>query len=1048
MPRPAQPQLCLGHANKSNFHSFYGFRTVDSWTATGRTLGGPFFHPFGLALGTLGCSLNQCDFFRNTGAGPVEVRVEVRILTLSVSAKAVTDSSAEPGSRLDHGTLLDRHRLASSRGSCMPKRPSRTADHDLVRDLSHLRDEEGLTLARIERTPALLQVCGEGADRANHAREQVINALGSMQDSDGGRALKYMYNLSGKHAKNQIDRRKAYAKSINKSFDTVMTLECDAIYELAIRLLGGYYQRGGARNQTSEPIPMPEYAVCSVHVACIIRDRRLIETLQKWTILPLRDAATRFEYHAAPGVKLRDVCNARAESISENDGKYAIIFARPLQRGRSYTFSFRQIVERNWSEELPATNYYRRQFDEPVLRYWVGVRFIGEQPAAVWSFTDVPSDRVPKNARKGKGVLKTDTGYEAVEFVDLYRYESGVAWSWREPRTAFIMVAVGMFVAATLNLPALVGMTGETAGAVSILLFLLLAAAGIRLTFKYFAVRNRRWFKSSHHYNEILQVPPQAAIRLRSAPFTKTVTPRQSAVLTTSILKPRQYRQRVVETHTLGRRTVSQRVTIEAQLPPDEAFDAAVPVTDQDITHASAAIARSTSNVGGTKSGSSNDGTVAVQAGGDGGRDSQPLYFPVLVPKKSNLQDNFRLFDKDGAALPCLSYREYLQLTAVVLRMILAVAFDLNDPLVRSQVLAAELKALRLILSRRTAAGEAPSMLVDDDWYRALTKLEPRDKQAWKSVLGLVRRLSSNYAIVAVVQPDSHGRIWLSYERTLIPDLRLARRDRFAVLVGARPVDLSIAVTTASTCQSYHLHVIGTEDVFLGRQYLVDSSRTLEGFAAGEIVPPHYRFRRRLGQPHAHFYTRFFPEPAEVDFDGLKRHETPQVRLKYFETPPGSLLRAAVSAVACVLLVSLVGVVSSRSLDPGTDAAAVLLVFPALAAAWLGFESPSRGLLEGTIATRLSLITTVAISLSASGLFMAHKALTKVDAGAADEVVYNWWRLPPKWSILWIHDISWIALTLFALANAIVILYFYVSRTAYFAYLAGRQDGSDLQQHG
>jgi hypothetical protein len=751
------------------------------------------------------------------------------------------------------------------------------------------------------------------------------------------------------------------------------------------------------------------------------------------------------------------VCDATA--ISSEDGKYKITFPRTLPRGRAYKFSFREVAERNWSEELPATSEYRRNFEGPVLRYWVGVRFIGEQPANVWSFSDLPADHKPKPGRKDNVVPGTDTGYAPVEFVDLRRNDWGIAWSWREPRKSFIFTAIAMFMAATLNLPMLVGMADEAAAMVSILMFLLFVMAGSRLTFKYFADRNRRRFKSSHHYIDLLQVPPRMANQLRSAPFTKAVTPRQSAVFITSILQPRQYRQRVVETHTLGRRTVRQHVTIEAQLRRTEGLKS-IPIAagrklKQVTTHSGSpaslpqadVVSRPVAEWSASSSTPHNaDGTTA-----------EPLYFAVLMPKKSNLQDNFRLFGHDGAAVPCLSYSEYLQLAAAVLRLLLAVAFNLDDSSVRRRVLSAELRALQLILSRRTATGEAPNMPTGTDWYRELQDLEPEpdtnERVAWDSALDLVKTLTSNYAIVAILTPDSHDRLWVGYERTLIPDLRLGKRTRFAVLVGARPVELSISVKTASTCQSYHLHVHGTEDVFLGKQYLVDSSRTLEKSTrtlettAGRTVPPHYRFRRRLGQPHAHFYARFFPEPAEVDSDGLKRHEAPQVRLKYLETPPGSLLRAAVSAVACVLLVGLVGIVSSRSLDPGTDAPTVLLVFPALAAAWLGFESPSRGLLEGTMVTRLSLIFTVAISLAASGLYMAHKALTP-NTGEGVNTEYSWWRLPREWSILWIHDISWIVLTLFALMNAIVAIYFYVSRTAQFTYLAGRQDGSDLQQHG
>lgn len=924
--------------------------------------------------------------------------------TRSKSADAATGSPEEYALQLDQGASP----LVSAgvdQGRSMPRATHQATGHNLVRELSHLRNDDGMTLTQVRRAPALLDICGQTVETA---RETVVETL-QVMNCAGGQALLHMYNVDGTGDKDYVTRRNAYVRKIGIDSDTLLKLEINAIDELALRLL---HKRYG--NQASATSIADKYLVSSIHVACIIRGGRVVETLQEWKVIPVVDNAQEFIYWGTQGTKLRDLHNGEVQQPVQGGSRlqHKIRFPKPLTRGREYRFSFREIVSWDGADRPPRDRHYQHLFDDPVLRYRVGVRFLGEQPVKVWSYTCAVGDHTPGPPTPETIIQKSDTGYDSVEF-DQYNRISGVAWSWREPRPGYLVAGILVLAAATFNWPVLLGQTGKMVDVGSVLVFVLLLSIGLPLVYKYFFAWNRRRFKASHHYNQLIQVPERAVVGLqRPSAKRPGVTALQSAVFTTSILKPRQLRQRVSETYDLGRRTLRQRVTIEANVPSN-----LLPSTTEHSSKIEELL--------------------------------PSAYFAVLVPKKSKFHDDFSLYRADGTSLTVMSYREYLQLVASVLHLSLATAFDLQDRETRGKVEKAKFKALQLIMSRRTVNGIAPNLTEAESWWEGLAApTELHARHAWESVLALVQLLTFHYAIVAVVEPDREGRFWLRYERTLVPDLKLGTRDKFAVLLGARPVELSISIRSACTTQSYHLHVNGPEDSYLGKQYLADSSATLESTARDyEVVPPHYRFRRRLGQPHAHFYARFFPEPAIAGDDGAKRRENPQVRVKYYETPPGSLLRAAVSAVACVLLVAIVGAVSSRNLDPGTDAAAVLLVFPALVAAWLGFDSPSRGLLEGTVASRLSLLATVVISISASGLYMAHKALTKIRIGDV-ETTYDWWKVPPRWSILWIYDVSWMAITAAAVVNTVIILYFYLSRTAHFAYLASRQDGSEVQQHG
>jgi hypothetical protein len=261
------------------------------------------------------------------------------------------------------------------------------------------------------------------------------------------------------------------------------------------------------------------------------------------------------------------------------------------------------------------------------------------------------------------------------------------------------------------------------------------------------------------------------------------------------------------------------------------------------------------------------------------------------------------------------------------------------------------------------------------------------------------------------------------------------------MLLGARPVDISIPLENACTSQSYHLIVDGQEGVFVGHQSskgLVEycdahakRNRKLwrDGKSAEPIPPPYFRFRRRAGQRYSHFYTRFFPEP-DVDVEGGGK--LPSVRFRFFEVPPGSVFRATIASVAATVLIWLIAFVSSRTRtqDPGTDVPAFLLVVPAIAAAWLGFDTDHKRLLEGTLAARLSLALTALCSIAASGLFMIFKA----------KLHYFEWPNPFHMEILGNTSRSWTVLTLISALNTLVTGYLYCMRAWEFAHLSSRED--------
>lgn len=544
----------------------------------------------------------------------------------------------------------------------------------------------------------------------------------------------------------------------------------------------------------------------------------------------------------------------------------------------------------------------------------------------------------------------------------------------------------------------------------------------------------------------------------------------QAKAFTFSVIYPADVRQRITERYEPSQRTLKQRVTIDAQLP---GWIVRQLVTGERQDHATEA----TRGVG-------NEQGMTVGATRRSDAPAQPtVLFPVLIPRKGEMVDNLHVLAADESTLPVLSYRQYLQLVARVLRTLLTIAYggSLNQQS-QATVFQAEHDALRGVIRRargniKDDTGSQGIAMLGDEGARPLSNHAARGLAA-----KLVKKLTSHYAIVAAVPCPADGRLVITYERLITPTLELAPRPRWTrrgdsdqparlggtlkwfkarlrLLFGARPVDISVALDNAWTTQSYHLVLDGQEGVFVGSQesrnlikYLMvhwdrikrRRHETIQNWARqsqlGETLetppPPYYRFRRRAGQRYAHFYTRFFPEPVENLVDG---ETVPKVRFRFYEVPPGSVFRAAVTAVASALLVWLIGFVTSRKPDPGTDVPAFLLVFPAIAAAWLGFEGQTRRLLEGTLASRLSLLTTVLTSIAASGLFMIYKS----------GLPYLHWSNPFDMRIVGIESLSWTVLVLVAVLNACFVTFAYLGRTSEFILLSGRMDTfGGVVEHG
>lgn len=472
--------------------------------------------------------------------------------------------------------------------------------------------------------------------------------------------------------------------------------------------------------------------------------------------------------------------------------------------------------------------------------------------------------------------------------------------------------------------------------------------------------------------------------------------PDELLIFAGAVAIPSEFRQRVADTYTPSRRTLHQTVSIECQIPKQYLEEGLAP-----------------------------------------DRQGRPIYFPLLIPRKGQFADSFNATASNGSSLSILSYSEYLQLVACTLRLLLLTAYTckrVSD--LPEVVIQAESVALRKIVERAVPAVDARVEGRSFNPISVLVRIETERRPALLLAESLVEKLTDSYALVAAIHPDRSGRFLVTYEQTLIPDLEIptgphgllswARQIRWLrFALGAGPVNLTVGIENACTCRSYHLHVNGTEGLYVIRQTPLDMAATIKARAIAAPTPPHMRFRKRLGQPYAHFYARYFPES--------QNNEQPRIKFKFAEVPPGSLFRALIVAVAGLVVTWFAGVVPTRTVGSGADALAVLLVVPALGAAWLGFESSIPRLLEGTLRAKLSLMLTVFGSIASTGLYLAHQ-----------KMALDWWKLPDNLSFLGVVEVPWLVLVGVAVANCVYVAYKYALHTYEYAYYSTREGSGDI----
>lgn len=454
------------------------------------------------------------------------------------------------------------------------------------------------------------------------------------------------------------------------------------------------------------------------------------------------------------------------------------------------------------------------------------------------------------------------------------------------------------------------------------------------------------------------------------------------------ITDPSKYRSRVAETIDLDGRSINKQVSVEFVLP-------------------------------------------------NGALQARALYLPILQPVMGDLVDNFRLTDRSSSSVTNLSYLETVELAAIGLRMLLLYAT--GKPYQEwTSTRAAELILLELIARRRPSDAKSAKSSIK----KGLKLLEGKLSGGARDLIrAYLRSLSAGYPIVAVIPQDLvvSNRVLLRYELTVIPASRSAGWEgKLRLGIGVRPSQVTVPVDLAMTAGSYHLRVNGPPEKYVVEQILrcancrqrLDDPQTRHiaqcAHAPGESKKTHFHLRGRFGQSFTHLYMRGFADSGH-------RTSRYEILVRFNETPPGSRASAAVTALAGLIFIWVIGHLASRNeAVSNSDLPAILLALPAIAASWVGLSSSGDALVGSSLHARLSLILSGVLSVASVVVYL----LQNTAASASDKGLTP----PSHMTLAGVTDPRWITLLVLAFFGLIYISWHLLARIRNYMGLISRAD--------
>lgn len=299
----------------------------------------------------------------------------------------------------------------------------------LTEELQYLRKGEGITLAKLARSPEVLRVCAVTRLDPQAALDRIEETIDVLRNRRSAQALRAAYALDGLEPLRLLkDRRARFAG--DRSTDTVENWENQGIEELRLLLL--------ARQPAIQPksdtggLPIGGYAMESLEAIYRYTDGCFTESVQTREVIALVDNADGFIYATHVTTELTVVRGGQPAVLDHSpEGwvRYKIMFPKPLVRGESHQFVIRERLAEPETAR-PLEDKISQIFHIPTRTFWVVAEFAGDVPPLAWAFDKLTHFERPGTPTK-KNRLWPDGNRLVKEFNTLYGgLFSGIAWRW------------------------------------------------------------------------------------------------------------------------------------------------------------------------------------------------------------------------------------------------------------------------------------------------------------------------------------------------------------------------------------------------------------------------------------------------------------------------------------------------------------------------------------------------------------------------------------------------------------------------------------------
>jgi hypothetical protein len=404
--------------------------------------------------------------------------------------------------------------------------------------------------------------------------------------------------------------------------------------------------------------------------------------------------------------------------------------------------------------------------------------------------------------------------------------------------------------------------------------------------------------------------------------------------------------------------------------------------------------------------------------------DGKDLLIPVTVSNQVVPYDDLKVDFVGGEKISTLTDPEHIRLVSCILHLLLASVR--RRRFTRSPeglMQAVEVEAINDIICHVGLEAEHPHN--GQNTAQKIRNLigisDAKSAPILRSAAAMVSILTSHRCKVLRIPAPESPVFSFKYECTLTSmggpgKWWLAKLGDFGATLRWKTVRMWL--NDAAFCETYHVTVRPSENLYsIGQEIKPEGYMNIP--RSSNLGAPYSRFRRIFGQSYTNFYGRFLQAHnirAHTNAS-IPRGKTPLLVAEFAEVPPGSLfisfLAAATSAVLIWVAAIAVKHFSADGTDIHSDLPVLILAFPGVAAAWLGFDTTDSKLFEGSFIARLSLFLTAIISLLATVLYIGfHKSGSKSGEG--------------QLMMLGIADRWWWGLTVAATCNAALLCYLWL----------------------